>query len=78
MLSTELKKHLIDKIRKTEDIHILKEVYRLLEPDAEDDIIYKLNDKQKKAIAEARNQVQSGQYLSEEQASEEIEKWLNG
>lgn len=77
MSTVELRKRLIDKIQHTQDERILEEVYRLLELDAEDTEIYRLNDDQKKAINEAREQVKSGQFLTEEQANKEIDEWLN-
>lgn len=73
----ELRKRLIDKIQKTKDERILEEAYRLLELETEDIEIYRLNDDQKKAISEARQQIKNGQFLTEEQANKEIDEWLN-
>jgi len=77
MSTTELRKRLIDKIQKTKDERILEEAYRLLELETEDIEIYRLNDDQKKAISEARQQIKNGQFLTEEQADKEIDEWLN-
>ena len=77
MSTVELRKRLIDKIQKTKDERILEEAYRLLELETEDIEIYKLNDDQKKAINEARQQIKNGQFLTEEQADKEIDEWLN-
>jgi hypothetical protein len=77
MSTVELRKRLIDKIQKTQDDRILEEAYRLLELETEDTEIYKLNDDQKKAINEARQQIKNGQFLTEEQANQEIDEWLN-
>jgi tRNA A22 N-methylase len=77
MSTVELRKRLIDKIQKTKDERILEEAYRLLEIETEDIEIYKLNDDQKKAISEARQQIKNGQFLTEEQANKEIDEWLN-
>ena len=77
MSTIELRKRLIDKIQKTKDERILEEAYRLLELETEDIEIYKLNDDQKKAISEARQQIKNGQFLTEEQANKEIDEWLN-
>ncbi len=77
MSAVELRKRLIEKIQKTHDKRILEEAYRLLELETADDTeIYKLNDDQKKAISEARQQVKNGQFLTEEQADKEIDEWL--
>jgi hypothetical protein len=39
--------------------------------------VYKLSNEQKSAIAEARQQIKGGQFLSDEQANNEIDEWLN-
>ncbi len=77
MSTVELRKRLIEKIQKIQDERILEEAFRLLELEAEDIEIYKLNDGQKKAIGEARQQIKSGQSLTNEQANKEIDEWLN-
>ena len=77
MSTVELKKRLIDRIQLTKDERILEEAYRLLEIEGEDLEVYKLHDSQKKAISEARQQVRSGHFLTDEQANEEIDEWLN-
>jgi hypothetical protein len=77
MSTIELRKRLIDKIQKTENEALLAEAYRLLEMETEDIEIYKLNDDQRKAIGEARQQINSGQFLTDEQSNKEIDEWLN-
>ncbi len=37
---------------------------------------YMLNDAQRKAIDEAREQIRNGQFLTDEEADKEIEEWL--
>jgi hypothetical protein len=76
MSTTELRKRLIDKVEKTQDQRVLEEAYRLLEIEAEDIEIYKLNDDQKKAIGQARQQIKDGRFLTNEQANTEIDEWL--
>jgi hypothetical protein len=75
MSTVELRRRLIAKIQKTKDEKILEEAYRLLELETEDIEIYKLNDDQKKAINEARQQIKNGQFLTEDQANKEIDEW---
>ena len=65
MSAIELRKRLIDKLQKTENENLLGEAYRLLELETEDIEIYKLNDEQRKAINEARQQIKNGQFLTE-------------
>jgi hypothetical protein len=69
MSTIELRKKLIDKIQNINNDDLLKEAYRLLELETEDIAIYKLNDKQRKAISEAREQIKSGQFLTDEQSN---------
>ena len=73
---SSLKEKLIRKIQKTEDRNILEEVYRLLEIDFDDQSTYALSNEQKFAIQEARDQIKKGQFLSEEQANQQVEEWL--
>ena len=77
MSTTELRKRLIDKIEKTENENLLQEAYRLLELETEDIEMYKLNDDQRKAINEARQQINSGQFLTDDQSNKEIDEWLS-
>jgi len=77
MSTIELRRRLIDKIQKTENEELLAEAYRLLELETEDIEIYKLNDDQRKAITEARQQIDNGQFLTDDQSNKEIDEWLN-
>jgi hypothetical protein len=77
MSTIELRRRLIDKIQKTENEDLLAEAYRLLELETEDIEMYKLNDDQRKAINEARQQINSGQFLTDEQSNKEIDEWLS-
>jgi hypothetical protein len=38
---------------------------------------YKLNAEQRSAIAEDREQIKNGDFLTNEQADQEIDEWLN-
>ena len=75
-MTIELRKKLIDKIQETKDDRILEEAYRLLKLETDDIEVYKLNDDQKKAISEARQQIKNGQFLTEDKANNEIDEWL--
>jgi len=77
MLTIELRRRLIDKIQKTENGDLLAEAYRLLELETGDIEMYKLNDDQRKAIDEARQQINSGQFLTDEHSNKEIDEWLS-
>jgi predicted transcriptional regulator len=38
--------------------------------------VYKFNDEQKAAIEEAENQIRNGEFLTDEEATKDIDKWL--
>jgi hypothetical protein len=76
MLTIELRRRLIDKIQKTENQDLLAEAYRLLELETEDIEIYKLDDDQRRAITEARQQITNGQFLTDDQSNKEMDEWL--
>ena len=60
MTTSDLKKRLIDKIRKTNDSAILEDIYGLLDMETEDSEIYKLSDEQKNVIHKAQEQIKKG------------------
>jgi hypothetical protein len=77
MSTVELRKKLIDKIQKTDNEPLLEEAYRLLERETEGFEIYKLNEEQKNAVEEGREQIRRGQFLTNDQANDEIDEWLS-
>ena len=77
MSTVELRKKLIEKIQKTENEVLLEEAYRLLELETEDIDVYKLTDDQRKAISEGRTQIRNGEFLTDDQANNEIDEWLS-
>ena len=77
MSTTGLKERLIDKIKSIDNEDILKEAYRLLGSETDNEEPYVLNAEQKAAIAEARTQVKRGDYLTDEESDNEIDEWLN-
>ncbi len=77
MSTVELRKKLIDKIQKTDNGQLLEEAYRLLELETDGFEIYKLNEEQKSAVEEGREQIKRGQFLTNDQANNEIDEWLS-
>lgn len=77
MSTVELKKRLIDTIQKTENKNLLEEAFRLLERETGDIEIYKLSDEQKSVVNEAREELNNGKFLTNDQADNEIDEWLN-
>jgi len=77
MTSIELKNKVISKISQINDDEILKQIYQLIDDSFEDTEIYQLSENHKSAIEIAKNQIDKGEYLTNEQAKKEIGKWLN-
>jgi hypothetical protein len=71
-----LKDKLINKLKEINDPAILEEVSNLFELQ-EPETVYHTNDQQKKAIEEAKEQIKNKQTLTDEQASKDIDEWLN-
>ncbi|WP_445733683.1 hypothetical protein [Mariniflexile sp.] len=72
-----LKKKLIDKIQTTKSNALLEEINLLLslEESSENDV-YQLNEEEQNAIAKGREDIKNGRYLTDKEASEDIQKWL--
>lgn len=77
MKTIEIKKKLINEIKLSQNKNLLKEFYHFLNRENEIQEIYELNSEQNAAIAEVREQIKSDESLTDEQASQEIDEWLN-
>jgi hypothetical protein len=75
MIKPAQKEKIISRIKELEDINLIDEINRLLEIEF-DDSPYITNQDQKDAIREARNQIKNGNTLTEDQADNEIDEWL--
>jgi hypothetical protein len=51
-------------------------VYRLLEIENDDIEIYKLSDEQRMAISLSQEQIKNGEFVTNQEADNEIEEWL--
>lgn len=76
MSTTELKIDLINRISNTDDPGIIQELKKLLDFEL-DKAKYQLSSEQELRLKEAQNEYLSGSFLSEKQADETIEKWLD-
>ncbi len=66
----KLKTKLIDKINSTNDKELLKEVYRLLKMDFDDqDDIYILSKEQKTAGKKTKKQIKQGDFLTDKESN---------
>ena len=77
MTTIEMKNQVIGKIKQLTDNELLMDVYKLLDDSLMDSEIYRLSDNQKVAIDTAINQINNGDFLTNEQANKEINEWLN-
>ena len=71
-----MRQQLIEKIKTTKDDNILEEVYRILEVGTMEIDQIVLSNEQKGFIDEGLRDIENGNYLSNEDANTEIEKWL--
>ena len=76
MSTAELKIDLISRIANTNESGILKELYKLLDFELDKGTYY-LTPEQELRIREAKAECHAGHTLSEQQADETIEQWLN-
>lgn len=72
MSTAELKSDIINRIQNLKDSNIIEEIKQLLDFEL-DNGIFKLSAAQKQRLIEA----ESDNVLSEEEANNDIEKWLN-
>lgn len=76
MKTQELKMKLINRIMRTEDISLLEDIFRLMDIETSSDIVYELSTEEKVALYFAREQVENGQYLTQEEVDEKMKKCL--
>lgn len=72
-----IKKKLIKEINLSDNKDLLEELYRFLTLENEIQEPYQLSEEQQSAIAEARNQIKEGDYLTNDDANKEIDQWLD-
>jgi hypothetical protein len=72
----ELRKQLIDKINKIENLELLEEANILLGTEINNNVVYEFSDSQKERINKSLMQIKNGSFLSEIEANKEIDEWL--
>ena len=77
MTTNELRHKVIDKVSKLNDETLLNDLIRLIDGNIEDDEIYRLSDNHKRAVDKAIDQIEKGDYLTNEQSNKKINEWLN-
>lgn len=76
MTTKDLRDQVINKVSELEDESLLNDLIRLID-DSTDDEIYRVSDNHKEAINTAINQIEKGDYLTDEQSNKQIGEWLN-
>lgn len=77
MSTIELRRILIEKIKIIDDDKLLADIYRLLDITLKEPSgIYILNDIQKDAINEAREDIKNGKVFTDDESNKEINEWL--
>ena len=76
-MNVNIQNKLIKKIKEINDPEILQEIYSWLDDESQLDI-YVTSKAQKLEIKEAKKQIKSGKGLNEEEANNEVDKWLRG
>ena len=66
----------LEEIKNSEDYQVLEEVYKLLNLESESFEVFKFSERQEKSILKAKQQIKNGDFLTEEEANKEIDKWL--
>lgn len=77
MTTTELKKKLISEINSIDNEMLLEEMLRLAGASEEEESIYHLSDLQLDAVKESQAQFKKGDYLTDSEANNEIDEWLD-
>ena len=76
MFTHQMKQEIIDKIKSITNENILEEVYRIIEVGNEDVHKIVLSNQQKESIDLGIKNIEEGNYLSNEEANQEMEEWL--
>ena len=75
MSTLELKKKIIEKIQLTSDIHLLELIDGILSQDNADGFV--LTENQKGLIELSRQQIKDGLLFTNDEVSQETERWLS-
>ena len=76
MSTQELQEKLIVKIKNTKENYILEEVSRLLEFEENSGHIYNFNAEQQRLIDMSLNEIERGEYFTDEDVQKETDEWL--
>lgn len=75
MSTAEVKRALIQKIKKSKDDNFLKDVYSLLKDESKSEMLL-LSKEQISAILEGEREISNGQYLTDASVRKRTSQWL--
>ncbi len=76
MSDTELKKRLINRIQRSRDSALLREMYRLMGTDSANLEPYELTKEQQASIDRGKKDIRAGRTLTEREANKAADEWL--
>ena len=71
----QLKLDIINRITELKEVRVIKEIKKLLDFELEESL-YELSTDQKNRVTEARKEYRTGDYITNEEADNEIDQWL--
>ncbi|WCM43310.1 hypothetical protein MG290_06520 [Flavobacterium sp. CBA20B-1] len=71
----QLKLEIISRITELKEVRVIKEIKKILAFELEESL-YELSTDQKNRVAEARKEYRNGDYITNEEAENEIDQWL--
>ena len=77
MSTAQLRKQLIERIKRSRRPELLREALRLMGTDTDDLDVYKVTPEQRKAIAKGLKAAEQGKVISAVDADRAIDKWLS-
>ncbi len=76
MTLSNIKAKIIQKVNSSENFELLSEVVRLMNIHSVDEEVYELSEEQQSALKEARADYKSGNFLTDDEANNEVDSWL--
>lgn len=76
MTTIEIKRKLIRRINKINDDLLLQEMSHLIDFSMDESDVYQFTEEENRAVEEAQEGYAKGNFLTEEEANKEVDKWL--
>ena len=76
MKTKELRNKVIHKVNEINDDNLLNDLIKILDNSTDTDEVFRLSENHKKAISSAIDQIEKGDYLTNEECNKKIDEWL--